>query len=570
MGITDFLIDIIGLPALIANNHGDILYKNEHLKLLFKKLFDNDYVNNIISIDTNFDFEFIRPKTGYKKILFLGRLKVKTNVYKTEYNEKQVLVYIFDNVLFNKDIVNIFNHIEDIIDITNDEGIIEMINDAVYKLTEMTKDDVGIGKSLLDLHKNSIILTEPAFSSVIKEKKPITKRIKYSSGVTLLNRGYPVFSENGDLEKTIIFGQNVSQLTALQERIILSEEKNRMTIVFDDIEHFFKDNGYVFASDVIKKIVNMAIKIASTDTSVFISGESGVGKEIITKIIHKTSKRKNEPFIDINCSAIPSELFESELFGYEQGSFTGSSKYGKRGLLEEANGGTILLDEIGDMPFEMQSKLLRVIQEKKIRRIGSNTDIPIDIRYISATNIDINEACTNKIFRSDLYYRLSEIPIHIPPLRERKEDIIVLINHFLHDFNKEYNKAVSLSNTVIKKLITYNWPGNVRELRNVVQRLVLLSTDNLVKDIELSEYVLDNTEQEYSITSTNDKDEIITVNKVIPLEETINIVENILINKVYNDTLSIVKTAKILEIDPSTIHRKIKSGKIIINKSNEG
>jgi transcriptional regulator with PAS, ATPase and Fis domain len=221
----------------------------------------------------------------------------------------------------------------------------------------------------------------------------------------------------------------------------------------------------------MRTVVEKALRVARLDTTVLLTGESGTGKELVANLIYKNSERTGKPFIKINCAAIPENLLESEFFGYEKGSFSGANKDGKAGIFELVNGGTIFLDEIGDLPIMLQSKLLRVIQEKEIRRIGGNVNIPIDVRIITATNLDLAKAVEEGRFREDLFYRLNVVPIVIPPLRERKDDIEKLTIHFVEKFNKKFKMNKQISPEAISILQSYDWPGNVRELRNVLERI---------------------------------------------------------------------------------------------------
>ena len=228
-------------------------------------------------------------------------------------------------------------------------------------------------------------------------------------------------------------------------------------------------------TEIIKRIFNLIDKVAATDSTVFVTGESGTGKELIAHAIYKKSPRANKPFIVVNCAAIPESLMESELFGYERGAFTGALER-KEGKFELASGGTIFLDEIGCMKASLQSKLLRVLQDNVVERVGGRTPIQVDVRIIAATNLDIKEAIKKGEFREDLFYRLNIIPIHLPPLRERKEDIPHFLNYFLDKYNKEFNKKIKGFNKDALELLTeYAWPGNVRELENLVERMVVIS-----------------------------------------------------------------------------------------------
>lgn len=242
----------------------------------------------------------------------------------------------------------------------------------------------------------------------------------------------------------------------------------------------------IYKSKDMEDIVALAEKIAGSDATVLIQGESGVGKDIIAKLIHRCSLRKDKPFIKINCASIPENLMETELFGYEKGAFTGASENGKSGIFELANGGVLFLDEVGTIPIYLQPKLLRAIQEKEIIRVGGASYTPLDIRIIAATNIDLKAAIRNNTFREDLFYRLNVVPIMIPPLRKRKDDICPLAEHFLKVFNKKYNTTKKMDDQAMGALLHYRWPGNVRELENIVERLVITSRSDIITSLEVT------------------------------------------------------------------------------------
>jgi len=231
-------------------------------------------------------------------------------------------------------------------------------------------------------------------------------------------------------------------------------------------------------SDKIRKIYDIIESGASSDSTILITGESGTGKEIVAETVHKKSRRNNMPYIIVNCAAIPENLLESEMFGHERGAFTGAMER-HIGKFELANGGTIFMDEIGEMPMPMQAKLLRVVQEGSVERIGGEKSIPIDVRIIAATNIDIKKAVKEKKFREDLYYRLNVIPINLPPLRERMEDLPLFLSYFIDKYNKELNKNITnVTKEAMEALKNYSWPGNVRELENLVERVITLTNDD--------------------------------------------------------------------------------------------
>ncbi len=269
-----------------------------------------------------------------------------------------------------------------------------------------------------------------------------------------------------------------------EEKQGLEAEKKALEIELKRIYKGLRIEGVVGRSRRIMEVFELVHRVAPTNATVLLRGESGVGKEVFARAIHFLSPRANKPFITVNCAAIPETLLEAELFGYEKGAFTGA--YGmKKGKFELANGGTIFLDEIGDMPPFLQIKLLRVLQEKEIERLGGNKPIKIDVRVIAATNRNLEELMREGKFREDLYYRLNVFPIFIPPLRDRKEDIPVLVQHFTDVFSKEYRKNVKVSPRVMDVFMAYSWPGNVRELQNVIERMIILDTDGVLGEEEL-------------------------------------------------------------------------------------
>lgn len=270
------------------------------------------------------------------------------------------------------------------------------------------------------------------------------------------------------------------QVEKVLEKRALMQENLLLRQMIEEEHQFEKIVG---KSKAIRDVFKVIDDVARSNATVLITGESGTGKELVAKAIHNRSPRKDKLFVAVNCAAIPENLLESELFGHERGSFTGANER-QIGKFELANGGTLFLDEIGSMPLAMQAKLLRTIQEKEIERIGAGYPTPIDVRIISATNSNLRSAIKKYKFREDLFYRLNVIPIHLPPLRERKEDIHLLANHFLHKYNREFSKKIKgLKKDAMELLVNYDWPGNIRELQNLIERLcVLAKTDHIGKD----------------------------------------------------------------------------------------
>ncbi|SMC32105.1 PAS domain S-box-containing protein [Sporomusa malonica] len=283
----------------------------------------------------------------------------------------------------------------------------------------------------------------------------------------------------------------------------------------------------------------------ATDSTILITGESGTGKEMFAQSIHNLSKRKNGPFVAINCAALPDNLLESELFGYEEGAFTGARKGGKPGLLELAHNGTVFLDEISEMHLILQSRLLRVLQEKEVMRLGGDRVIPIDVRYIAATNQNLDELVANKQFRQDLYYRLNILRVHVPPLRERTSDIPALAEYFIKKFNKQHKKDVTISAGIQKILKKHRWPGNVREFANSIERAVLLATGNMIGESCIRQALF------HDHDVMHDEAETMDTNILSNLEH--HTITKILAEEGFNYT----KTANRLGINRTTLWRKL-------------
>jgi transcriptional regulator with PAS, ATPase and Fis domain len=302
-----------------------------------------------------------------------------------------------------------------------------------------------------------------------------------------------------------------------------------------------RDSGLVFRSKPMTQIIELAMKMADVDSTLLITGESGTGKELVAKLVHRQGKGDASPFISINCAAIPEQLLESELFGYEGGAFTGARKEGNPGLFELAHNGTLFLYEVAELPLSLQVKLLRAIQDKEVTRVGSTKAIPVNVRIIAATNRNLPRMLREGTFREDLYYRLMVVPLHVLPLRDRREDIPLLVRNFLDEFNSHFGYEKTLLPEVLDKLVNYSWPGNVRELKNVIERMIVMSPGNEIGLSSIPESIY--TRRHVPRHGTRLKDAV---------EET----ERYLIEEVYKEHHSWNKVAEVLGMDRSTIFRK--------------
>ena len=366
------------------------------------------------------------------------------------------------------------------------------------------------------------------------------------------------FKENGKKKIILNFHEKKYEIQGQKLEIDESSYNYKELIVVNNIQQMKNNentiiNSIIGESESMLEIKNKIKKISNSSSSVLITGDSGTGKEVVARAIHEEGNRKNKPFVAINCAAIPEPLLESELFGYVKGAFTGASSAGRIGKFELANGGIIFLDEIGDMPLPLQVKILRVLQERKVSRIGSNQMIDLDIRVIAATNKNIHNLIKENSFREDLYYRINVIPIEIPSLKERKEDIRPLVLSFIDNYCTEYNlKKISIEDDVIEELERYNWQGNIRELQNALEFMInLVEENNKIKVDLLPDYIKDFNSKGKGV-QINDiiKDDFIT------LEELQKKYISYALEKYGHDTKGKSKAAKKLGIGLATLYRK--------------
>lgn len=432
--------------------------------------------------------------------------------------------------------------------ITDGEGKVLFINAAAEALYGDTPENL-INKNVLDLEKKGYF--SPSLFPVVKkrqEKVSMIQRTKMGKSHHVI--AYPSFNEKNELINVVFNARDITEIKYLRQKIERSE------ILIDTYKSELKDfynfeenhNSFTSLAPNMLKIKQLINKIIPFDTTILITGESGVGKGVITKEIHERGNRKDSPLVQINCGAIPDTLIESELFGYEDGAFTGAKKEGQKGLIEQADKGILFLDEVGEMPLHLQVKLLKVIHEREFRRIGGTEPTKVDIQIIAATNQDLNNLVKKGEFREDLYYRLNVIPIHIPPLRTRPEDITYMIDYFTQNFNEKYNLSKKLSLKAENILLHYNWPGNIRELENLIERLVVTSDKDEIKVNDLPDnFIYQDSGSDYAIS----------VNNIVTLKQAEEQMEEQLIRKAYEIDTSSYKIANMLGINQSTAHRKI-------------
>ncbi|MFW2490735.1 sigma 54-interacting transcriptional regulator [Clostridium chromiireducens] len=431
--------------------------------------------------------------------------------------------------------------------ITDGEANTIKVNNAYERITGLKKADV-LGKNMKDL-ENEGFISQSATLLVLKNRETTTIQQEFNTGVKVLVSSNPIFDKSGKIIMVVTNVRDVTQLYELKEQLQRNKEITRKYVSeIEEMRTQLLNTSEIVAEDHRTiEIIQLANRIAKVDTTILMLGETGAGKDQIAKHIHKVSKRSKKQFIKVNCGAIPTSLIESEFFGYEKGAFTGANKEGKIGLFELASGGTIFLDEVGELPMDMQVKLLRVLQEMEVVRIGGTKPIKIDVRVLAATNRDLEEMIKKKQFREDLYYRLNVVPLYIPPLRERKQDIFPLINFFLTQLNKKYNFNKVFASDALNCLYEYNWPGNVRELKNIVERVVIMSEDDKIKRLDLPKNIIGSNGMVVTLN---------TFEEGINLKETLDSIEGKLIKKAYDKYGNVRAAAKSLGIDPSTFVRK--------------
>lgn len=435
--------------------------------------------------------------------------------------------------------------------VVDKHGKVIRVNSSWEKICGFPREDI-LGRTAKELVSAGCYDNSAALLT-LEKRDTSTVMLEITSGrkkgQKIIATGTPFFGDDGDLNLVVVNVRDITSLEILRNQ--LEETKALSKRYANELNEIrlqqVKMDDIVAKSAAMQKVIDLAVRVSQVDSTVIVTGESGVGKEVVVKKIHLLGNRKDKTLIKINCGAIPENLLESELFGYEGGAFTGAKKEGKPGMFELASGGTLFLDEIGDLPFSLQVKLLRVLQEHEIVRVGGVKPIKVNTRIIAATNKDIAQMVSKGSFREDLFYRLNVVNIVIPPLRSRKEDLPPLISMILQKLNSKYNLKKRLASSVVEQLYLYNWPGNIRELENVLERVVVLANNDLIQTDHLPEFL--------QVNET--KTAPIILNKIVPLKEAIEDTEFQLLKKALKEYGTTRKVAKILGVNQSTIVRKM-------------
>lgn len=451
-----------------------------------------------------------------------------------------------------EDLIHILDTMKVGIIITDREGTVLWGNQYYSDLAKFHISDY-FGRNVREISKReNVTLPEhkTLFDTVLQKNAEIHEVVKYNTNDYVITTVAPVIDTSGQPTFFLYTITNYSETLRMQKELSLSHA--RTSALEEQLLElqFRKQLGDIVVKDrTMKHIFQMGARLAFVPASVVILGESGVGKDVLAKFIHRSGPRKEQPFIHVNLGAIPKELFESQLFGYAPGAFTGASRSGKLGLIRLADKGTLFLDEVGELPLDIQAKLLQVLQDKAVRAIGSTEMVPVDVRIISATNRDLAGMVQNGTFRLDLYYRLNVIELKIPPLRQRRNEIPLLAYQFLQEFNERYGTHKELSPEVIESFRAYPWPGNIRELRHVMESLVVLGPEQIISAEQLpGEFRENQMAKRTTLSSYGDAG----------LKSILGSIERQILREALEKYPTAAEAAAFLKVDPSTLAKKRK------------
>lgn len=468
----------------------------------------------------------------YLILLLLGAKPSQNEM--EEYTKKHVLL----------DLQEIIEASFDGILVTDADGNVEIVNQGYIHNTGITREEL-LGRNILHL-VNPVWMKQSVVGMVQEKKETVSLQHMTRNGKSIIVTGTPIFDEQKNIRKIVVNSRDISEIYALSEKL---ESAKKMEEIYMQRLKQQEERGET-ADDVVivnremQDVFRLAKKLGNFNTNVLLTGESGVGKDEVAKFIHKNGLRSTKPYVAVNCGAVPENLLESELFGYESGAFTGALKCGKKGLFELADGGVLFLDEVAEIPLSLQVKLLRVLENREIMRLGGTKLLPLNVRIIAATNRDLPAMIKNGSFREDLYYRLNVVNIRIPPLRERKDEIPLFCLKFVHHYNRQYGENKKLTYPVIDEFQKYSWPGNIRELKNVIENMFVLSDGEYlhVKDIPWN----------------CRRQKVKNSYEGVSLEEAVGEVERELLKEAKEKFHTTRQIAEYLKVNQSTVVRKLK------------
>lgn len=443
----------------------------------------------------------------------------------------------------------ILEFVSDMVTVVDATGTIIWCNGAVERIFGIP-DRQFVGTNVFDAERLGIV-SKSTTAEVLRTHQRVTSIQTTGGNRRLAVMSSPVFTEAGQIHRVVNISRDITELSSLQEQLRAAEglvESYRHKLM-ETVPAQSGAAEVVVRSRRMEQVMELARQVARVNATVLLLGESGVGKGVFTRLIHDMSPRAERPFIQVNCGAIPHALLESELFGYVGGAFTGASRAGKPGLIELADSGTLFLDEIGELPVQLQVKLLQVIQDRKVMRVGASQSTPVDFRLIAATNRDLQASMSGGQFREDLFYRLNVFPIHIPPLRERRDEIPPLVHQLLQRGAARFGTTRQISGEALDRLVAYPWPGNIRQLENVIERLMIAVRGDTIGVSDLPEEI---------VNGPAPPGARVVVSDLMPLKDAVLEVESQLVQRAYQQYGSVHAAARALGVDASTISRKLR------------
>lgn len=530
------------------------LYNIKYEEYKFLEKLQSRKLNTFYDIDIN----ELSAVVEIEHVMYVYQSIYRNNRYEIFFSQKTM-----ESILFGRALDNI----EEGIHIYNNQGYSVYLNEASEKLSGISKDEF-IGKHLIDLYhlkeEYSTVLT------TLRLQKPVINRCdlfttKANKSLLTINSGFPIMIDD-KLQGAILTENSIETLKKQAHKKLFLNEYMAISTDKKEPSKYFRFKDIIRKSTLMEDLIHLSKKVALNDSAVLIYGDTGTGKELLAQSIHSFGKNSDKPFVAVNCAAIPSNLAESLFFGTTKGAYTGSVN--TEGFFSQANGGTLFLDEVNSMTLDMQSKLLRALQSKKYRKIGSQKESSCYVRIIAASNEDLYTLLEEKKIRSDFYYRISTIVLNLPSLSERREDIQVLVQHFINEFNKKSDKSIqSISENALELFNQYAWVGNIRELENVMEyAFALVSTNDTIIDLKHLPSYLDLKNNTYRIK--NVKETVSMEQPIDTLEVAMSAYEKELIEKyLANNNWNISKTAKILNIKRQSLQYRIKKYNIVLNSA---
>jgi len=530
------------ITGILAVNHNDtvILYNEGAQKIFMDETLTNKKITKLIE---SLSFEICVQQISLEHISDIELKTIYVIIAFKTFSPKNI------NDLNCFTLRKILDNCHDEIFVVDNKGNSVYANKAAEKNYGVKVSDL-IGKASWQLAEEGIC-SPPITPIALSEKKKVTIEQTTRIGRKLVVTASPILDQKGEIDLIVENSRDITELKNIKQDLEVTRElleKYKREVEVLRKEDLNVKNDIIANSKQMCDLLDIVHGVATTDSTILILGKSGTGKSILAKHIHKISKRKDGPFITINCAAIPEQLLESELFGYTPGAFSGASKNGKVGLLALANNGTLFFDEIAEIPIRLQAKLLEVIQGHRFTPVGSVKEKLIDVRIIAATNQKLKEMVNNNSFREDLFYRLNVIELEMPPLKERLEDIIPLIYFFLERYDKKYERNHDFTEETLDLLTQHDWPGNIRELEHTIERLVVTVKDTVIKPKNLPKIFHDNSKSQFHVSFPS----------FVPLDKSVEEFQKQLINKAYKQFKNTYKVAEVLQISQSKAYRLIK------------